>query len=129
MYIHPVHLVQIALSFARAGARPFIFSIPATNRMTHPIRSMKYSPEARVILYCGGKIYDFATCWHGARIHFPSRESITIRGNILLRSQQHPNPRGDDHERIALARQVVIALVCIEDCWSANQSGLERPSI
>jgi hypothetical protein len=60
----------------------------------------------------GAKSTTFATLapWHGARIHFRYRQSNHYSGHILLRRQQHPDPRGDDRERITQARQAAEAL-------------------
>ena len=41
---------------------------------------------------------------------FDIANRIIIRGHILLRRQQHPDPRGDDREQITRARQAAEAL-------------------
>jgi hypothetical protein len=91
--------------------------------MTHP-RITKYSPEARSSSIAEQNLLLFATLtpWQGAGIHFRYRQSHHSSGHILLRRQQHPDPRGDDHERITRARQAAEALF-------TSKPPVTRPSV
>jgi hypothetical protein len=97
--------------FCRAGVVLDNFSDPSNKSPDTSTGIAKYSPEARSssteqnlllspLLPLGKaheSIFDIAN-----RNHYS--------GHILLRRQQHPDPRGDDRERITRARQAAEAL-------------------
>jgi hypothetical protein len=53
---------------------------------------------------------------------FSIRQSDHYSGHILLRRQQHPDPRGDDREKITRARQAAEAL-------SHRKTPVSKPSV